>query len=239
MALEGRVLDDFVNSPMDDPVVPGHIVPNIKPAQLSMFNNSDIIVGIDPEIRRPSAAFIRCDNLKEQILMFDEYLPQLAVMNVGVFCRGLLQKCADWGIKPRFVIDPAAMASGINDGETILGEFHRHGVFADVIKGSNNRELGIARMSALLANKQVGIDKRCINMRDECDIWSWDEEAGERGESKGKKTQYAPNVLDSFRYAVMAVPWEPQAVFTEPPPPEGSLAEWLPPKKSQPDYNYL
>lgn len=237
MSLEGRVLDDFVNNPMDDPVMPGHIVPDIKPQQLHLFDRSDIIIGIDPEIRRPSAAFIRSDNLREQVLMFDEYLPQLLVMNVGVFCRGLLDKCREWGItNPRFVIDPAAKASDINTGETILSEFGRHGIYPEI--GNNNRELGIARMTALFANRQVGIAKRCINMRDEADIWSWDADAAERGESKAKKTKYAPNVLDSFRYACMAVPWEPQAVFTEPPPPQGSLAEWLP-KKTQPEYTWL
>jgi phage terminase large subunit-like protein len=238
MSLEGRVLDDFQNSPMDDPVIPGHIVENITPKQLEGFAQGDIIIGIDPELRRPSACFIRCDNLREQALVFDEYMPQLAVMNVGVFCKGLLRRCHDWNItNPRFVIDPAAKASGINDGETILSEFGRNGIWPEI--GNNNRELGIARMTALFANRQVGVTKRCTNFRDEADIWSWDEEAAERGESKAKKTKYAPNVLDSGRYGFMAIPWEPAAVFTEEPPPEGSLAEWLPPKKTQPDYNYL
>lgn len=235
MALEGRVYDDFCNSMMNDEVNPGHIVENITPQQLLNFDNSeDIIIGIDPEIRRPSAAFLRCDNLKEQVLMFDEYMPKLAVMNVGIFCQGLLQKCNDWGIKnPRFIIDPAAKASDINTGQTIISEFARHGVYCE--PGNNNRELGIARGTALFANRQIGIAKRCINMRDECDIWSWDEDAAERGESKAKKTKYAPNVLDSARYGWMAIPWEPQSVFKEPPPPPNSTLEWI--KQSKPKQN--
>lgn len=237
MSMEGRVLDDFVNHRMDDPLMPGHIIDDIEPKQLQMFSAADIIIGIDPEIRRPSAAFLRCDNLKEQVLMFNEYLPKLAVMNVGVFCEGLLRMCSEWNIKnPRFVIDPAAKASDINTGQTIISEFARQGVFCE--PGNNNRELGIARMTALFANHQVGICRRCINMRDECDIWSWDEDAAERGESKAKKTKYAPNVLDSFRYGVMAIPWEPQAVFKEPPPPPGSTLEWIGSSKKKSEYVY-
>lgn len=238
MALEGRIYDDFYNRMVDDPAITGHIMENITPQQLEHFDKSSIIIGIDPEIRHPSACFLRCDNLREQVLVFDEYMPKLAVMNVPVFCEGLLAKCRDWGIhNPRFVIDPAAKASDINTGQTIISEFARCGVICEI--GNNNKELGIARGTSLFANKQIGICKRCTNFRDEADIWSWDEDAAERGESKPQKTKYAPNVLDSARYAWMAIPWEPRQRFVEPPPPEGSLAEILPQKPREREYHWL
>lgn len=239
MALEGRVYEDFLDvSVYEEGEVKGHVADDIKADQLWSFEGgANIIVAIDPEVRRPSAVFLRCDDLKEQVLQFDEYLPRLPTMNIGIFCNGLKAKCADWGIKnPRFVIDGAALATDPVTGQSILAEFARHGIYCEPSsKGPGSRDVGIARMTGLIANRQYLVCKRCMHTRAEFNIYAWDDEAAERGESKPKKTKYAPNALDSVRYGVMVIPWEPQSVFKEPPPPPNSTLEWI--KQSKPKQN--
>lgn len=237
MAMEGRIYETFQNSPYDEETGEGHVIPPFTPANLRDFPNDAFIIGIDPEVRIPSAVFLRVDKLRQQAVQFDEYLPKMPGMNVKIFCEGLIAKCQEWGLRdPIFIIDPSAKASSVTSGGTILSEFTRYGIFA--IPGNNDKQIGFARFNSLISNGQFFITSNCVKTRDEFDIYAWDSNAAEKGDSKAMKTKYAPNALDSARYAVMALPWEPDPIAIEPPPPVGSTLEWIGSGPKKPGYLY-
>lgn len=223
MAMEGRVYESFKNSPKSEG---GHIVPNLVPSDMRGFENGGVIIAIDPEVRRPSAVFLRVDHSRHEVIQFDEYLPKLPGMNVKVFCEGLLEVVREWGIQnPEYIIDPIAVASDPNTGQSIIAHFSKNGIFPR--PGTNAKELGYARVNGLIQAGEFFMCERCLRTRDEMDIFAWDAAAAERGESKAKKTKYAPNALDSLRYGCMAVPWEPETKHKRNPPPPGSTLEWI------------
>lgn len=79
----------------------------------------------------------------------------------------------------------------------------------EVIKGKDSVEAGIKRIKELLISKRLFINQRCVNLISEFEMYSYDDEDGEKN-AKEKPLKANDHALDSLRYVVSMMQKEEQ-----------------------------
>ena len=75
----------------------------------------------------------------------------------------------------------------------------------EVNKGKGSVEAGIQRIRELLKRGAIRINKRCVNLISEFEMYSYDDEKGEKNENENPVKAY-DHALDALRYVVSSLP---------------------------------
>lgn len=105
-------------------------------------------------------------------------------------------------------------ASGYNpvypDPESANGveELRRHGInVREVAKGKDSVKHGIDKVRELLINGRLKVNKRCVNLISEFEMYSYDED-----DLTDKPIKEHDHALDALRYALMTDDFKPQSI---------------------------
>jgi phage terminase large subunit-like protein len=212
----GLFFDEF-----RDPI---HVV---DPPPLERVKAQDVVVGIDPGLRRTGITWTAFDNDNAGVT-FDEYYPKECV--VPTIAAEIKRRNKAYGIDPVFVIDPSARNRSAINADQIEAAFAREDIYCQ--HGQNDRAAGILevkrRFQATDANGNPAptlvISRNCKHL-----IW----EIGRYRRDPNASDEFAAikaddHLVDSLRYAVMSRAWE----VGEPPaglPPHAYLPDFEPP----------
>lgn len=211
----------------------------IDPLSRDDLKGLDVLVGLDPGVRRGGVVWIAFDD-GGQATVFDELYPestavaypdelnpQLVAMGhipppdpdrKPSIVRQIREKNRFWGVDPlAIVIDPAAKArSATESSEQVTVESFLIQAGFGVLKGQNNRQVGILDMKGRLENDMLRVSRSCTNWLRERDRWlvANDEEALElraKGQAKGSTfTTIGPDhLMDPTRYVLLVRAWTP------------------------------
>lgn len=72
----------------------------------------------------------------------------------------------------------------------------------EVIKGKDSVKSGINKVRALFRSGKLKINKRCVNLISELEMYSYDDEIGDRNENE-KPVKANDHLLDALRYVIM------------------------------------
>lgn len=92
---------------------------------------------------------------------------------------------------PKIVVDPSAASFKL--------ELIKRGYW--VVDADNTVDVGIHRVSEVMACKAMRVHEECTHERRECGLYSWDKKAGEKGDEKPLKIN--DHTQDAKRYAIM------------------------------------
>ena len=91
------------------------------------------------------------------------------------------------------IVDPSAAS--------FIAELRNRGFY---VKPADNEVLdGIRKVAALLAKRNIMINRSCAGLKAEIQSYAWDEKAAERGEEKPVKQM--DHGLDALRYFVATI----------------------------------
>ena len=82
----------------------------------------------------------------------------------------------------------------------------------EVVKGKDSIEAGIKRIKELLISRKLRINKRCINLISEFEMYSYEDEEAEKNQ-KERPVKANDHALDALRYVVMMK--EPEEVIDQ------------------------
>ena len=84
-----------------------------------------------------------------------------------------------------------------------IEELRRRGVNTrEVIKGKGSVSLGIQKMRELFLSSKLKINKKCVNLIAELEMYSYDEKSGEKNE-KEEPVKAFDHAIDALRYVIM------------------------------------
>ncbi len=147
----------------------------------------ELYAGADPGYRNP-AAILHIYTNKENIYIDDEwYKTERTDAQIAEYAAG----CNFRAVYP----DPE------NPG--FIEELRRRGVNTrEVSKGKGTVKKGIQKIREMLLNNRLKINKRCVNLISEFEMYSYDDDKVDRNEKEEPVKAY-DHALDALRYFVM------------------------------------
>lgn len=160
----------------------------------------NVVCAIDPGARWAGVVWIAFDSANHA-LVFDAV--RLESTHAGDIAAKLHARAARWGIRPQYVIDPAAKQRSQVNGQTVLSELARHGIHAT--PGVNDVQTGVWNVRWRLDAGSLSIYEDLEIVFDEATEYS----LVERDDGVFEIKKGNDHVLDALRYGVMQRPWIP------------------------------
>ena len=188
----GTFFDEF----RDDTHVIDHILPQ-------RIEGQDIVVGIDPGLRRSGIIWVAFDN-DNAALVFDEFYPAESV--VSDICEEIKRRNIQWNVDPNYVIDPSARNRNAVNADAIEAAYAREGIYAGY--GQNDRGAGILEMKRRLQQGTLVFTRECPTA-----IWEMQRYRRDpNSQDEFAAIKENDHLVDALRYAVM------QRAWVQPPP---------------------
>lgn len=177
-----------------------HVVPHVTHERIE---DQDIVVGIDPGLRRSGIIWIAFDS-DNAALVFDEFYPAESI--VSEIAQEIKRRNIQWNCDPQYVIDPSARNRNAVNADAIEAAYAREGIYSQF--GQNDRGAGILEMKRRLQQGTMVFTRECPTA-----IW----EMQRYRRDPDNKDEFAAikendHLVDAIRYAVMSRAW------VQPPP---------------------
>lgn len=185
---EGKIYDDFTDRHIVDPPSREHV------AKL------DVIVGIDPGINETGVTWVGFDNDNVSLTFAEQYLVDHTVEAAAEKIKTVNE---EWGVKPRYVIDPSSRNRGGPNSEQVEAAFVREGIL--VMPGQNAREAGVFEIKRRLQHEPPA-----LYVSKDCGRLIWEVRRYRRKptlDGSFDVVKEDDDVADSWRYAHMERPW--------------------------------
>lgn len=172
-----------------------HIVDPLTPERL---RGMDVLEGYDPGFARGGVVWCAFDE-RNRMFVFDELYPSR--LTVPQIVEQMMEKRKLWRIDPMYtVFDPAARASEISSGASVVEELAKHGIYTS--KGRNDRLAGVFQLRSRLENDGLFVARNCLNVIQEARRWVVAEDE-ESGKGDRFKTKGPDHLWDPIRYVCM------------------------------------
>jgi phage terminase large subunit-like protein len=167
----------------------------------------DVVVGIDPGLRRTGITWTAFDN-DNAALTFDEYYPSESV--VPEICAEIRQRNEYWGCEdPLYIIDPSARNRSAINADAIEAAYMREGIYPQY--GQNDRGAGIMEIKRRLQacdgqgepHPTLVISPKCQNLIWEIGRYRRDTNS----DDEWKAIKVDDHLVDSLRYAILHRTW--------------------------------
>lgn len=174
----------------------------------STIDSMEVVVGIDPGLRRTGVTWIAFDD-DNAAIVFDEFYPK--ELTVSEVAAEIKRRNIFHGLKePTYVIDPNARVRDAINAEQIEAAYAREGIYCQ--PGQNSRPAGILEMKRRLqARTPRGIAQPTLVVSRECKSLIWEIGRYRRDPDANDEWQAVKvddHLVDSLRYAVMSRAWE-------------------------------
>lgn len=173
-----------------------------SPAQIRTW---DIVVGIDPGMRNCGIVWVGFDDELVAHVFHEELMQDCTAKQ---YAERINKVNAIYGIRPSYVVDPAAKQRAQANGMTVLAELINERIYPNI--GQNDHELGFGQVRVRMDNKRLLVSPLCRGLRDEADEYAGKEPEEGQDDSHIDPIKGNDHRLDALRYAIMERYWDPE-----------------------------